>query len=63
VRPVVESGLLTPGPVPIRSFLMNKAEKQQTVDSLSEQFRSINSAFLINYRGLKVVMRRNCAAR
>jgi large subunit ribosomal protein L10 len=34
---------------------MNKAEKQQTVDSLSEQFRSINSAFLINYRGLKVV--------
>jgi large subunit ribosomal protein L10 len=34
---------------------MNKAEKQQTVDSLSEQFRSVNSAFLINYRGLKVV--------
>jgi len=34
---------------------MNKAEKQQTVDSLSEQFRSIDSAFLINYRGLKVV--------
>jgi large subunit ribosomal protein L10 len=34
---------------------MNKAEKQQTVDSLGEQFRSINSAFLINYRGLKVV--------
>jgi large subunit ribosomal protein L10 len=34
---------------------MNKEEKQQTVDSLSEQFRSINSAFLINYRGLKVV--------
>jgi len=34
---------------------MNKAEKQQTVDSLTEQFRSINSAFLINYRGLKVV--------
>lgn len=34
---------------------MNKAEKQQTVDSLGEQFRSINSAFLINYRGVKVV--------
>jgi large subunit ribosomal protein L10 len=34
---------------------MNKEEKQQTVDSLGEQFRSINSAFLINYRGLKVV--------
>jgi large subunit ribosomal protein L10 len=34
---------------------MNKAEKQQTVDSLGEQFRSIDSAFLINYRGLKVV--------
>ena len=34
---------------------MNKAEKQQTVDSLGEQFRSIQSAFLIDYRGLKVV--------
>src|SRR5512147_1847508 len=34
---------------------MNRAEKQQTVDSLTEQFRSIKSAFLINYRGLKVV--------
>ncbi len=34
---------------------MNKAEKQQTVDALNEQFRSIDSAFLINYRGLKVV--------
>jgi large subunit ribosomal protein L10 len=34
---------------------MNKAEKQQTVDSLNEQFRSIESAFLIDYRGLKVV--------
>jgi large subunit ribosomal protein L10 len=34
---------------------MNKAEKQQTVDSLSEQFRSIDSAFVINYRGLKVI--------
>ena len=34
---------------------MNKQEKQQTVESLGEQLRSINSAFLINYRGLKVV--------
>jgi len=34
---------------------MNKEEKQQTVDSLGEQFRSISSAFLIDYRGLKVV--------
>jgi large subunit ribosomal protein L10 len=34
---------------------MNKAEKQHTVESLSDQFRSIDSAFLINYRGLKVV--------
>jgi large subunit ribosomal protein L10 len=34
---------------------MNKAEKQETVESLGEQFRSIDSAFLINYRGLKVV--------
>ena len=34
---------------------MNKAEKQQTVESLSEQFHAIDSAFLINYRGLKVV--------
>ena len=34
---------------------MNKEEKQQTVDSLSEQFRSISSAFLIDYKGLKVV--------
>ena len=34
---------------------MNKAEKQQTVDSLGEQFRTISSAFLINYKGLKVV--------
>lgn len=38
-----------------RSFLMNKMEKQETVDSLGEQFRSIQSAFLINYSGLKVV--------
>ena len=34
---------------------MNKVEKQQMVDSLGEQFRSIESAFLIDYRGLKVV--------
>jgi large subunit ribosomal protein L10 len=34
---------------------MNKQEKQQTVDTLGEQFRSINSAFLVNYTGLKVV--------
>jgi large subunit ribosomal protein L10 len=34
---------------------MNKAEKQQTVESLGAQFQSINSAFLIDYRGLKVV--------
>jgi large subunit ribosomal protein L10 len=34
---------------------MNKTEKQQTVATLGEQFRAINSAFLINYRGLKVV--------
>jgi large subunit ribosomal protein L10 len=34
---------------------MNKAEKQQTVDYLGDQFRSIESAFLINYKGLKVV--------
>jgi large subunit ribosomal protein L10 len=46
---------LQPGSVLIRSLLMNKAEKQQTVESLSDQFRSIESAFLINYRGLKVV--------
>ena len=34
---------------------MNKAEKQQTVATLGEQFRAISSAFLINYKGLKVV--------
>jgi large subunit ribosomal protein L10 len=34
---------------------MNRVEKQQTVDSLGEQFRAIQSAFLIDYRGLKVV--------
>jgi large subunit ribosomal protein L10 len=34
---------------------MNKQDKQQTIDSLGEQFRSISSAFLIDYKGLKVV--------
>ena len=34
---------------------MNRTEKQQTVDSLGAQFREIDSAILINYRGLKVV--------
>jgi large subunit ribosomal protein L10 len=46
---------LQSGLVLIGFFLMNKEEKQQTVESLGEQFRSIDSAFLINYRGLKVV--------
>jgi len=34
---------------------MNRVEKQQTIESLNEQFRSIQSAFLIDYRGVKVV--------
>ena len=34
---------------------MNKEEKQQTVDSLNTEFQAINSAFLINYEGVKVV--------
>jgi len=34
---------------------VNRTEKQQTVDELGQRFRSLNSAFLINYRGLKVV--------
>jgi large subunit ribosomal protein L10 len=34
---------------------MNKAEKQQMTESLGEQFQSIESAFLIDFRGLKVV--------
>jgi len=34
---------------------MNRAEKQNVVESLSEQFRSVNNLFLIDYRGLKVV--------
>jgi large subunit ribosomal protein L10 len=46
---------LQSGLVLIGFFLMNKVEKQQTVESLGEQFRSLDSAFLINYRGLKVV--------
>ena len=40
---------------PIGLFLMNKEEKQQTVDTLNEKFKSIQSAFLIDYRGVKVV--------
>jgi len=46
---------LQSGLVIIGFFLMNKEEKQQTVESLGEQFRSLDSAFLINYKGLKVV--------
>jgi len=34
---------------------MNRPEKQQVVDSLSEQLRSVDNLFLIDYRGLKVV--------
>jgi large subunit ribosomal protein L10 len=34
---------------------MNRVEKQQTVNSLGEQFGTVTSAFLIDYRGLKVV--------
>jgi large subunit ribosomal protein L10 len=34
---------------------MNRTEKQEMMDSLRAQFREIDSAFLINYRGLKVV--------
>jgi large subunit ribosomal protein L10 len=34
---------------------MNRVEKQETVDSLGEQFRSVQSVFLIDYRGLKVI--------
>lgn len=34
---------------------MNKVEKQEAIDKLGEQFRVINSAILIDYRGLKVV--------
>ncbi len=34
---------------------MNRTEKQQAVEALNEQLRAVSSAFLINYRGLKVV--------
>jgi large subunit ribosomal protein L10 len=34
---------------------MNKTEKQQVIATLGEKFRTINSVFLIDYRGLKVV--------
>jgi len=34
---------------------MNREEKQHVVESLGEQFRTIRSLFLIDYRGLKVV--------
>lgn len=34
---------------------MNREQKQQTVEGLNERFRSINSLFLIDYRGMKVV--------
>lgn len=34
---------------------MNRTEKHQTVGELNEQFRALNSLFLINYNGLKVV--------
>jgi large subunit ribosomal protein L10 len=33
---------------------MERAEKHQTVEQLGEAFRAVNSAFLIDYRGLKV---------
>ncbi len=34
---------------------MNRTEKQQAVGSLNERFRALDSLFLINYTGLKVV--------
>ncbi|MGA2260942.1 MAG: 50S ribosomal protein L10 [Acidobacteriota bacterium] len=34
---------------------MNREEKLHVVESLSEQFRTIKSLFLIDYKGLKVV--------
>lgn len=34
---------------------MNKTEKQQNIESLGAEFRKLRSAFLIDYRGLKVV--------
>ena len=34
---------------------MNRTEKQQTIQQLGDEFRSISSAFLLDYKGLKVV--------
>jgi large subunit ribosomal protein L10 len=34
---------------------MNREEKRELVESLGEKFRSLNSLFLIDYRGLSVV--------
>jgi large subunit ribosomal protein L10 len=34
---------------------MNKTEKQQAVDTLGQEFQTLSSAFLIDYKGLKVV--------
>src|SRR3989304_7929342 len=34
---------------------MNRAEKQQEVDRLKETFQQISSAFLVDFRGMKVV--------
>ena len=34
---------------------MKPAEKERTIENLSNQFRSLNSAFLVDYKGLKVV--------
>jgi large subunit ribosomal protein L10 len=34
---------------------MNREEKHQTVERLNEQFQSVNSLFLLDFRGLKVV--------
>ncbi len=34
---------------------MNREQKHQLVKSLSEQFRTVRSMFLIDYKGLKVV--------
>ena len=34
---------------------MKPAEKERTIESLSNQFQSLSSAFLVDYKGLKVV--------
>lgn len=34
---------------------MQKNEKQQVIDKLGKEFQSVSSAFLIDYKGLKVV--------